>query len=269
MPQGTLLAVPATQEGDDPRIVTKDDPLPIQIMDNRHELVNFSFHVNNGASTTLSAESAQGATFIDVVDATGFSAGDILDIGVEDSTHAEITSIASNRLTLDRPLDHIHPSGEIVFVIIRNLATTLGSLSSPISYMAQPKVGFKWHVNTLIVSLVHSSAGDDSKFGSISALTNGVILRGYHADTGKYHTFTNWKRNQDMLLDVSEMIYSSKSGGGLYGTHGNWLLRSIGVSVELNGTEGDFLEILIQDDITSLSSFLVKVQGYVEEIEEI
>jgi len=59
---------------------------------------------------------------------------------------------------------------------------------------------------------------------------------------------------------------NDRGGGGTYGTSGMWLLTSAGVVAELDPSEPpDFLEFLIQDDLSSMLSFTCNFQGYSED----
>jgi hypothetical protein len=116
--------------------------------------------------------------------------------------------------------------------------------------------------------MTHSSGGDDSKLGNITGgVTNGVILRGYSGALGQYRTLTNWKQNKDIRLDAFNLTYSDKAGVGVHGTSadGAFLSRT-GAVARVDGTAGDYIEILIQDDLSTLISFEVKAQGHIEDL---
>lgn len=231
-----------------------------------HEVINELFHLETGVSTTVRTASSVGDTTLDVTSITGFSQGGTLEIkdGNIETTFPKITLVPSGTtLTLDRPLDFAYEVGDNVVLIHTDLKTTIGSLSSPIIHKITPPIDQVWHITRVIMSMTHSSAATDDKFGGISALTNGVVLRGYV--NGQFRSITNWKTNGDVILDMYDVTYSEKAGASLFGTSAKGDFDDIGVTLRIDGSVGDYLDILIQDDITSLTTFHVNAQGHTEE----
>jgi hypothetical protein len=142
------------------------------------------------------------------------------------------------------------------------MASQAGTLAAPILYSYQPRQGNVEHIKRIIIGMVHGAAADDSKFGSLTALTNGVIFRAYIS--GVYYNFTYWRSNYDIILDMYNVIYTDKAGPGVYGTKALGSFSDIDVAIRLDSAAGDKLEILVQDDLTGLDSFSIKVQGHVE-----
>ena len=106
---------------------------------------------------------------------------------------------------------------------------------------------------------------DSAKFGGISALANGVVLRKVD---GVYHNIFNIKTNGDFALRSFDVAYDDKAPAGSYGfrcrtTFAGQSKR--GVTIRLNGTSGDELQILNQDSLGALSHFNAIVQGHVVE----
>ncbi len=114
----------------------------------------------------------------------------------------------------------------------------------------------------MVLSMTHGGSAADSLFGDLSALTNGVVLR--VSIGGQITSFTNWKTNRDIILDMFDLNYSDKAGPSLFGTSGRGSFSRIGVLVELNGDNGDFMDVRVQDDLTGLNTFFINAQGYIE-----
>jgi hypothetical protein len=227
--------------------------------------VNEYFHQHSGASTTLAVAVTAGDTSITVVSATGFLVGDIIQIenGVIETTFPSITVIAGNVLTLDRPLDNAFSIGDKVDRIITNM-NIVASLGSPQSFKIVPDTSQEWHIYTITLSMTHNTGSDPSLFGNISALTNGICLRAFNGTAGQYRTFTNWKNNAKIGLDFGKVTYDPKVGGGDYGTFATASIKRVsGATPSLSGANGDFLEMLIQDDLSGLITVNAKVQGHV------
>ena len=104
---------------------------------------------------------------------------------------------------------------------------------------------------------------DDAQFGGLGvALTNGIVLR-VNRD-GVYTNIINVKKNSDFRVFAYDVDYADKAPSGQYG---------VGVRLTLGGdskhgtvvrlTSGEKLELVIQDDLTGLTEFLMAVQGHI------
>lgn len=236
----------------------------IHVDELHNQVVNELFHLHTGTISTVAVATSPGDIGMQLANASAFNIGDIVQInnGVIETTFPQITNKVTNTLTFDRPLDFGYGIGDTVEVVHSDLSTTVGSLASPIVHTLQPEPGKVWFINRIILAITHSTAAADSTFGDLAALTNGVVVRA--SLNGQIGSFTNWKNNRDIRLDMFDVEYTDKAGPSLFGTHGRGSFNRVGVLVKLDGTVGDFMDILVQDDITGLSSFFVNGQGYVE-----
>lgn len=229
-------------------------------------VVNENFHQQDTASSTVSTASLPGDTSLVVLDTAGFSQGDNFEVisgNLQEVNGAIITNVPSGApgtLILDRPLDHAYPIGATVERIVHNLAAgVLGTLAAPLSFIIRPPVGEIWHIQRINLSMLFSTAGDDGKFGNQNALQNGLVLR-QNLSTG-FATTSIWKTNSDMKLDMFDLPDTDKAPAGTFGMNGRFTNKKIDVTYSLNGTNGDFLEILRQDNITLISLYF-KAQGH-------
>lgn len=251
-------------EGSTPTYVSNQTPLPVHMIEKHYVVVNELFHNHTGVSSTVAVASVSGDTTITVANGAVFSVGDKVQInnGAVETTFPQITAISVNDITFDRPLDYAYSIGNVIEVIHVDLKTTAGSLVTPISHTLKPHAGEIWHIERILISINHAAQGTDDKFGSITALTNGVVLRANI--NGQFHTFTNWKNNRDIRLDMYDMEYTDKAGPTTFGTHARGSFNEVGIAIRLDGTTGDYLEVLVQDDLTTLGSFLINGQGHHE-----
>lgn len=232
-----------------------------------NSIINDSFHQHTGVSTTLTVAAAINDTSVTVASVVGFAIGDYIQIGghTGDITYTRIINIVGLVIYLNRPLGHTRAIGVAVDQIVLNIASTAGTMAAPQSYTVIPSTGEVWHIERLMTEMVHTTAGDLALFGNLTALTNGVILRRYDGATATYNTFTVWQANEDIFLDTASIQFLSRSGGGgSYATVSFGSFADIGVTVKLDASAGDYLEILIQDDLTTLTNFQMKVQGHLE-----
>lgn len=230
-------------------------------------IINEKFHQHTTTATTFAVDAPAQSTSIAVVSSTGFTVGDPIHIedGVIETNHPIITLIVGNVFTLDRPLDNAFAIGDSITKTIQNM-NVVGSLLSPQSFRVIPRSGEVWHLMRILIEITHStSLGDNGLFGDLPALTNGVLLRRYDGTTAKYNTFTDWKDNGDIMTDMYDVNYSARSGNkGSYGTNARGTFYATGAVLRLDADAGDFLELLIQDDLSALDSFRINAQGHIE-----
>lgn len=230
------------------------------------KIVNETFHQHTANVTTLAVAASEGDTSIEVADATGIIVGD--EIKLEEGGTTEIglmtiTAVASDVLTLDRPLGADYTTAAIVTEVISNMAV-VGTLADPEAFEITAPEFTIWQMTRIMFSLVHAAAADDGKFGGGTALSNGVALRATTA-AGRTVTFANWKTNGDMKLDMYDVTYSDRAPAGNNGTNGRWTFTKAEVVAELDGDASPIqkLEVLIQDDLTDQESFYMRGQGRV------
>lgn len=249
--------------------------LDIHDADVHNAVINRYMHRHTGVETTLTTEIIGDGTeyTIDVADVTGFALLDYIHINTttEERTHPRViqSSVAlpgsgPGTFTLDRFLDLPHPVGDGVTQSVIDMSSVAGSMAAPVIYYAAPYGDQIWHVTRIMFELTHGTAGDLGLFGDLPALTNGVQLRARIG--GLYYTFTNWKQNSQMKVDMYDVQFDPRSGGGgQYGTTGRGTFTNAGAVLRLDGAAGDRLELLVLDDITALDSFTMKAQGHPED----
>jgi hypothetical protein len=226
------------------------------------EGVNELFLQFTGDDTTLAVAASAGDTDIDVVDASAYSdvePGTQIEINGE-RFHFHVKDIVVNNITLDRPLDQAHPIGTTVKSITTELVG-VGTITSPLSYRISPPPDEIWQITRILINITDGTAMDDGKFGGMTALSNGVVIRANR--NGVFQTGSIWKTNGDMALDMFDINYTDKAPAGQNGLRGRWTFTKAEFIVELNGATSDFAEILVQDDITDLVGYNIKAQGRV------
>lgn len=230
-------------------------------------LINEYFHNHTGTTTTIAVASSAGDTNITVTSAVGFAIGDNIQIedGVIETTFPSIVDINGSVFILDRPLDYGFDVNDSVEEVSYDM-NVVGTIENPISFKLIPDKDQTWHIVRFLFSMTHSTAGDLGLFGNQAALANGVVVRGYDGSTNQYKTFTNWKTNADIKDDMYDVNFDMRSGGGgTYGTTGRGSIKiGTGATPTINGANGDYLEILIQDDLTGLVTYHQKAQGHIE-----
>ncbi len=226
--------------------------------------VNTYFTRDTGITANVASAITAGDRSITVDDDTGFVVGNFCQLrenGLTEFTLLKILTVVADVITFNRPVDNDYTTAADLFVVSKNMAVD-GSVT-PVSFRLTPPtmgVESKWQITRILISLTHASAGDDGKFGGGSALTRGALLRS--SRSGVLRTATQWFTNGDMKADMFNVEYSDKAPAGLNGTSGRWTFTESGAVVDLEGLDGDFAEILIQDAADAGNTTIeIKAQG--------
>ncbi len=215
--------------------------------------------------TTLTADADVGDTVISVASASGFIAGKRVGLfmGTGEFYFGDVISVNVLDITLDTPLDRAYGSGATA-IASTNHMNVLGSLASPEVFQIGPigvAVDVDIDITRIMGIITDAGAMDDGKFGSLNALTNGIVLR---QNNGVMSNIWNVKTNGDLALISFDASYTDKAPAGENG----FRFRSTyagqnkhGVAIRLEA--GDTLELLVQDDLTTLTDFQMMAQGHV------
>jgi hypothetical protein len=167
-------------------------------------------------------------------------------------------------LVLDTPLDYNYSSPDYVKQSSTNMAVDGSSASQ--TFIISPKnlaSTVQWDATMISIVITDGAEMDDAKFGGISALTKGVVLRQVDGYT---KNIFNAKSNQDLKLVFHNFIYSDKAPAGTYGLEGHMKFggqSNFGVVIRLSASTDDELQIIIQDDLSDLTTFYAMVHGHV------
>jgi hypothetical protein len=180
----------------------------------------------------------------------------LLDPPSDRSLQAVVISVATNTITIDRPIDHAFASASTLGRIITTEMAVVGSLASPKIYSVRSGI-IPSAYTRFIITMIDDTAMDDSKFGGITALTNGLVLR---IVNGFQKTIFNFKSNQDIKQFCYDLDYSLKAPAGLHG---------LAARITFNGEDkhdtvleiagDDVIQWIVQDDLTGLTS--IKIAG--------
>lgn len=232
-------------------------------------LVNQFFHRFTTPSTTVIApERPIGSIVIVVADTTGFVAADKLAFnGIVSSQFIPILDGPSgaNNLIMKYPLDIIAGLGQTVERIETDITSLAGTgPSDPVLYKAQPLATEKWRIAELLVTITYSILGFDGDFGDIqSGLPFGMVIR--VSIGGMIITLMEWVTNGDILRDSFDFKYSDTRGpnGTEFGLNARFDFARLTANSILDGSTGDFIEVFMADDVTTLLNFQISAQGQI------
>ena len=216
--------------------------------------------------TTLSADASPEDTTLTLTSTTGFTAGKtvgVFSLNDIDGFYLgkQLGAPAGSVITVDTPIDIALASGSAVAGVTTNMAVD-GSSTTQIFQIGPVAAGSAQIVDItrIMGHMLDSTAMDDGKFGGITALTNGIVLR---KNDGVITNIWNVKTNAELALICYNFNYNDKAPGGQYGcnfrnTYGGQ--GAHGVVLEL--LPGEYLEVLIQDNLTGLDDFRMMAQGH-------
>ena len=109
------------------------------------------------------------------------------------------------------------------------------------------------------VFLTDNLEGDDSKFGGIAALTNGVL---FYKETDIIQNLGTYKKNQDFIQFGGDPNYLQKAGGGEYSMDFAFDMRKkYGIVIRVDPIENESIVAIIRDNLTELSTFRIAAFG--------
>lgn len=211
------------------------------------------------------------SVFVALTDISNFSVGDLITIFNTSENRfyqgrALTVTSGTGEIILDTSFDFTYPIGSYITSATSNLAVN-GSLSSPIIFGLRNtinRIEAKFDITRLIFTCTTSSALDLSKFADIvGGITNGIVLR---RNDGVITNYFNVKTNKDIasLMYDFTIIAATNPQQGVDGFIGRLTFAGqskIGVTIRLENN--DDLQLLVQDDLTSITLFEITVEGHI------
>jgi len=237
--------------------------VPIAIQDQHTDIVDLQL-CNKIADIELSTQPDIDQNVVSLVAGHGVVAGNVICFKSGIHFYQGIAiAVSTNDITLDSPLDFSFPVGSEAFRSVSNMAVN-GSVT-PVIFKVSPPASTKWDLCRVIITMTDDLAMDDGKFGGISAISKGVVIRKKNAS---YKNIFNAKTNGDFRSRSFDVQYldATLGPGGLYGFGCRRSFNGFdknGVVIRLDGDTADEFQFIIQDDLTGLSSLRACIQGHV------
>ena len=242
--------------------VESNGALAVNVQDQHSQVFDIIFKQSTD-STTLSVDASKGDLTLTLTSVIGFTAEKEVVILAADGVVivSQVGAPVGNVITIDTPLPYDIVASTVVSSAITEMNVN-GSVT-PQSFKVGPVGLESVDITRIIGVILDSTAMDDEKFGGITALTNGVVFRKYDSSEDKFVNYWNVKSNGNIALLSYDTKYIEASPAGVEGFRFRYTVAGQemhGVTIRLN--EGDYLEILIQDDLTGLNCFRVLAQGH-------
>jgi hypothetical protein len=253
--------------------IDPDGSLRTRQQDQTTDPVDLYFVQPLGAPTTLATDAlADGANRnITLTDATGFVDGDVVGMVSGDGSGrflwaVQIGAAVGNVIELQLPIDYAFSAATTVVIRANANMAVDGSTTTQIFQIGP--VGDVVDIDITRVNgyIIDDSNMDDSGFGGIvGGLTYGVVLRRVKQN-GDTHVYWVARTNGALaMISGGDLTYTDRAGGsGEYGArYRNTWNGPEKHDVVIRLSEGDTLEMLIQDDLSSLLEYYSMGQGQV------
>lgn len=243
-------------------IVLSEGSVPTILQDQHSDPVDYYF-VKAVTTTTLLANTIVDQQYVETTSTTGATNGLALTIIGSNGRvlQATIISVSGNKVYINVPVDKVYPAGSYVSFGNWNLNVD-GSITKQI-YRIKTPLNTRWDIDRVIFSIIDDTAMDDGKFGGITYLTNGIVLR---KNNGVKKNIMVVSSNGGFAERCFDVRYADKAPSGSYGftAKKDFKLDSgYGVVIRLDGDTNDELEIIVQDNLTGLQKFAVVAQGHI------
>lgn len=234
----------------------------VAIQDQNTPILDF-YLINQEGTFTLDGTATKDTNSFDADPGHGISTGDIIELYEETQFfQAIVLNVVTNTITIDSLLDFAFTD---LAVGLRGVNAMNVDGSTPVIFRVTPKSlrdGQEWDITRVLIHIQDGTAMDDARFGGLTALTNGVLLRNKNGIT---QNIFNVKSNSEWALRAFDVVYADRAPAGSFGlrirrTFGGQ--AKTGVTIRLTATNNDEFQIIIQDDLTGLEQFHAVAQGH-------
>jgi hypothetical protein len=250
----------------------KDDDLPtvdVAIQDQHTDIVNLKF-TKFIQQLILTQHYERNIRTIVVSAAQAPVAGNT--IILPQATHhvqfeiVSVTPVGNNySILLDTPLPN-NIEKDLLLKEVTNHIQVDGSVT-PVVFsidMADIETSIAYDLTLIKLHILDNAEMDDSKFGGINSLTNGIVLR--VVNNNVINNICNIKNNTDLANIFGQVEYKTKAPSGYYGITATMIMQSlfgVGVVTRLTSETNDRIELVVQDNLTGLTHLHAIGAGHV------
>ncbi len=242
-------------------VLKSDNSIDVNIQDQTTRVLDIPFHQNIG-TTTLGANLAADAYTFEAAASHGIQVGEqvaMYDTVQEIGFESGVLTVDGNDIGIDQPTNSEYSQLNTIVARSTIELAVNGSSTRQTFEIANPFETAE-DITRIMFLMLTSGVPTLPKFGDLDALTRGVVMR---VVNGERVNYWNVKSNADLAHMMYDLKFYTVAGQGQNGLAGRFTFagpEKHGVAVRLN--QGDTLEVIIQDDLTSLSSFRIMAQGH-------
>ena len=238
--------------------------IPVNIQDQTTRPLDLFFLQALTGPTTLATNASFNDTTITVNSSTGCSVGDYLAIFSDTFYFGEIISISVNDIELDTPLDEEFVATSNVICATREMNVN-GATTTQIFQVRGPGTAqnFSIDITRIILEMTCTDPPEWTDFCDIAGgLDYGIVLRKQDGDSWNIWNVKSNAEFANLMFDLNVLEQTRPfQVNGLVGRYTFAGQDKHGVAVRLE--PGDYLELWIQDDLSSLLSFRIIAEGHV------
>lgn len=226
--------------------------------------------VKERAAVTLAADTVIDSRTITLTAGHGAVAGEVIELADTASgqfMQSDIVSVSVNMITLDQPVNRVYTVAGSTIVRSTKDMIVNGSVT-PQVFSVLPLPSQSGDMVRIIVEIRGKAGGsmDFTTFGTEAPLVNGCVVRVKNAD-GTFRNLFNFKSNSDFFEQgFSHAFLDPKQGNSIAGftSRVTWGGQSNhGVVIRLDGSLGEELQIVIQDNLVGGNTrFHLTAQGH-------
>jgi hypothetical protein len=263
LPQGVMPIAITDLTGDVANITRTG--LDVFVQDQHTEIIDLHMIREDDTFTLAVATNVDDTTFTATA-GHSIIVGDVIELS--ENAHAfqaEVLNVVGNTITIDSPLDRAFTTAASGVNGTSNMAIDASGGVEIFRVTPKNLVNTEWDVVRLLMTITDDVAMDDSLFGGIPALTNGIVVRAANSnDKNIFNAKTNGQLAQHML-DTS---YADRAPAGEFGYRAYRTFagqEKNGVTIRLLSDDDDEIQILLQDDLSALLTFEAVIQGHTVE----
>lgn len=172
---------------------------------------------------------------------------------------AKVTAVNTNAITIKTLTANTFSLDAIV--IRGSIEMNIDASVTPVTFKWFPRsANIPLHIQYGIIKMINQTEPDDSKFGDIAAIINGLIVRRENGIITNYGTYSN---NSDFAEFGADVKYSDKAGGGAFSTTIIFEMKKIfGTVIEMNPSLPDMFYSIAKDNFSGLLRFRFSILGH-------
>ena len=171
----------------------------------------------------------------------------------------KVLSVSTNAITIDHPLASGFSFENTIVYRGNNLLNIDADPDDVFYRMTIKDFTIPIDVSKIILTLTHSIAGDDGKFGGIAELSKGLWFR---KENGVDFNLGNYINNQSFKNFGGSVSYTAKGPAGINSTDIIFDIKEIfGQVIRIDPRINDVIYCHIRDDLSGLLSFTVSLVG--------
>jgi hypothetical protein len=225
--------------------------IPVFIQDQTTESLDIPFLLDRGVFT-IDGNTTRDSRFFNAVAGHSIVAGEIIELA-DSATfmQARVLGVIVDAIEVDTPINHVYLDGASGTRSTDDMRVN-GSVT-PQVFNILPLAGQAGDLTRVILRIESNSSMDYTKFGSLSPLGVGCVLRVKRAN-GDFRNQVNFKTNGDFIEKAYDNINQAKSGGGGFGFVSRLTYAGQskhGVTIRIDGDLGEEWQLVVQDDLSS------------------